>query len=357
MFELTVTNDEILDWSGPGVFDVVVKGGKKSTHFDYIAPAAGSNYAGGVAFADTGLHAPTKGRNKLFSVSHVSICYSLGLFGTVWHDHDQDGRQDNGEPNPPGTEPVEGGLEFWTINVSGTATDSTTTDANGNYAFTGLTDGPYTICVTPPSGGPDGQWRQSTPFDDTTDLCGSLPELPDGHDITLAGADVVNFGNYWTVIGACNDTEVFSAFEEHSITFPAAFCFKPDAVYVFETYTLGNGDQVVEFHLAEGEDANGDVFITEVLVWEIDQDQNSSTLNYNDILPFDTANNRVAKYCNHDPTDGSGNLVAGRVPPIMTVLPVGETTCIIESTEGPNAAGDDIRTDFLYSEFDGRRFV
>lgn len=71
---LEVRNDKKLDFVVNGaavVLDVIIKGGQKSTHFDYDG-----NGGPGGAIADQDLHAPTKGNgNSLYSISHVSVCY------------------------------------------------------------------------------------------------------------------------------------------------------------------------------------------------------------------------------------------------------------------------------------------
>ncbi|MEM7530773.1 MAG: SdrD B-like domain-containing protein [Chloroflexota bacterium] len=58
------------------------------------------------------------------------------LGDTVWEDTDEDGIQDEGEPGVPGVD-----VNLWTADDNGNPADpvgSTTTDANGNYSFTGL---------------------------------------------------------------------------------------------------------------------------------------------------------------------------------------------------------------------------
>lgn len=93
-FSLTIDDDdELMDFTviGAGVvFDVVVKGGSKSTHFDYDG-----NSGPGPVTSDQGLHAPTKGNGNngpLFAISHVSFCYSeaVPLSGTVMFDANDD---------------------------------------------------------------------------------------------------------------------------------------------------------------------------------------------------------------------------------------------------------------------------
>ena len=60
---------------------------------------------------------------------------SLG--DTVWIDLDNDGLRDDGEV----------GLPFITVNLTGAATLSTTTDIDGYYRFIGLNDGNYTVSI------------------------------------------------------------------------------------------------------------------------------------------------------------------------------------------------------------------
>jgi len=124
--------------------------------------------------------------------------------------------------------------------------------------------------------------------------------------------------------------------------------------YVLESYIRVNEDQVHDFHPIDGATVTGNAHVSEVHVWSVDQIQNSSTLMYDDDKGAGT---QTALYCNHDPTT-AGVLDANKLPPLgPDPLTAGHTTCIITSTEGPNAAGDDVRTDVLYSLIDGRRWV
>jgi hypothetical protein len=70
------------------------------------------------------------------------------IAGVAFNDLDGNGVMDPGEP----------GLAGWTINLSGAATASTTTDASGNYLFTFLTPGTYTISEVLQTG-----WIQTAP--------------------------------------------------------------------------------------------------------------------------------------------------------------------------------------------------
>jgi large repetitive protein len=75
------------------------------------------------------------------------------LAGSVFVDADNDGVQDAGEAPIPGT----------TVTLTGTdeagnaVTRTATTDANGNYSFTGLRAGSYTVTETQPAGFLDGK--------------------------------------------------------------------------------------------------------------------------------------------------------------------------------------------------------
>ena len=54
--------------------------------------------------------------------------------------------------------PDENGLSGWTVQISGPMTQTAVTDGNGQYTFSGLTAGSYTICVLAPAG-----WNQVFP--------------------------------------------------------------------------------------------------------------------------------------------------------------------------------------------------
>lgn len=105
---------------------------------------------------------------------------SCGVCGTKFHDLDGDGVRDNGEP------PLAG----WTIrllDLSNTVVATTVTDANGDYCFTGLPCGTYTVSevqqagwiATAPAGGshlvgpPIGTTLQGVDFGNRA--CGGAP--------------------------------------------------------------------------------------------------------------------------------------------------------------------------------------
>lgn len=71
------------------------------------------------------------------SCDEVEYCES-SIGNLIWHDKDVDGIQDNNEP----------GIEGVVVELfDGSNTFTTTTDANGYYEFTGLSNGTYTVKV------------------------------------------------------------------------------------------------------------------------------------------------------------------------------------------------------------------
>ena len=85
---------------------------------------------------------------------------SLGDF--VWNDADADGVQDAGETGIPNVT-----VELYTnSSCSGTAAQSTTTNSSGNYSFTNLAPGTYSVKFVTPSGYALSPANQG---DDTTD--------------------------------------------------------------------------------------------------------------------------------------------------------------------------------------------
>jgi hypothetical protein len=83
-----------------------------------------------------------------------------------------------------------GPLPGWCIQLTGSATGTAMTDANGNYSFTGLSNGTYTVCEVLQSG-----WLQTFP----TALNGGTvcPGNTYGWTFTLEGfsGSFVNFRN------------------------------------------------------------------------------------------------------------------------------------------------------------------
>ncbi len=94
----------------------------------------------------------------------------------VWWDIDRDGIQDPGEPGIPNV----------ALSLSGTASDSTTTDASGVYTFANLSPGTYTITVDASNftSGPLQNWTAS-PQDQGGDESRDSDGDPTDHDVSL----------------------------------------------------------------------------------------------------------------------------------------------------------------------------
>ena len=71
------------------------------------------------------------------------------ILGVKFNDKNGNSLRDDGEP----------GLSDWTILLSGSVSASTNTDSDGNYSFTQLPDGSYTVCEVLQSG-----WTQTGPL-------------------------------------------------------------------------------------------------------------------------------------------------------------------------------------------------
>ncbi|HTK05106.1 MAG TPA: SdrD B-like domain-containing protein, partial [Candidatus Eisenbacteria bacterium] len=100
------------------------------------------------------------------------------LSGVKFNDLDGNGVKDPTDP------PIAG----WTIDLSGTASATTTTDANGIYTFADLADGSYTVCEGTQSG-----WTQTYPASGTACGNGTM-----GYTLAVSGvtnATDLDFGN------------------------------------------------------------------------------------------------------------------------------------------------------------------
>jgi len=105
--------------------------------------------------------------------------------GTLWNDQDADGTNDSGET-----------IKF--ANVTVNLFDSndnlvvvTTTDVNGNYEFTGLPDGTYTVIVSDDSNILAGHWLTDGP-NDNVDLNSQIVN----YDITVSGGQTNLTGDF-----------------------------------------------------------------------------------------------------------------------------------------------------------------
>ncbi len=134
---------------------------------------------------------PTSYQAERFGFDNICIrntgdCNPPEQFGSIcgikFNDLDGDGLQDPGEP----------GLPNWTINLSGTATSTATTNANGLYCFNNLPAGNYTVTETQQTG-----WQQT------------FPNSPGTHPVILAAGQIIEnlkFGNRLSSPGSICDS-------------------------------------------------------------------------------------------------------------------------------------------------------
>ena len=232
-FTLKVFNNEKFDFtiSGGSVYDVVVKGGQKSTHFDYDGSLIGATAS------DTGLHAPTKGNSQtnLYALSHTTFCYSTlaTISGTVFHDVDLDGTYD-------------GAVDQFESERAITVYDSAgeivagpqASAADGSYEFT-LPIGPtYTVCEADKP-----LYGQTTPEGNACEFLGNSEDA--GHVVTLIEDSLDNdFGNareacggFFEVTNNTFSNAAFTIFEDGN---NLVSCSKE----VASLYFVSEGDEV-----------------------------------------------------------------------------------------------------------------
>ncbi len=108
--------------------------------------------------------------------------------GAKWNDLNGNASRDLGEP----------GLAGWQIhlfsNIDPTFHQQTTTDVNGDYSFTGLAPGLYTVCETSQVG-----WIQTGP-------AGLLARLPSGHLVVDCSGFAGVSGLGYTFLVSANET-------------------------------------------------------------------------------------------------------------------------------------------------------
>ena len=111
------------------------------------------------------------------------------ISGTLWEDTDLDGNLDGAETNR---------FEGVTVvlkDINGNVVATTTTDSSGNYSFTGLPDGTYTVDVTDDDNLLNGYWH--TLGDQAVGSDGTSKADP--YSVSVAGGQNINtvdFGYY-----------------------------------------------------------------------------------------------------------------------------------------------------------------
>lgn len=104
------------------------------------------------------------------------------ISGTIWTDRDADGIQDAGELGRYA------GVTVVLYDLLGNIVGTTTTDANGNYSFTGLPAGTYVVDVTDDAGVLAGTWHTLGDQNQATDGTSKA----DPYTVSVTGGQTVN---------------------------------------------------------------------------------------------------------------------------------------------------------------------
>jgi SdrD B-like protein len=363
------TNDKyvsVTKSTGAAIVDIGIKGGTDTARYNYagltVPGATNANY--GSVSSDTYLHGPAQstvsGTNltptSLYSVSNLTFCFELAgsVSGTIYQDNDQ-----NGSFNSPG----DAGLAGWTVDLrnhgTGSLVTSTTSGSDGSYGFSvPLTVGTtYRICESPPS----GTWAQSQPApssDPGSKICVDSGELARGYTFTATSATQAVTGQDFGNVPAVTCSSPFDPFGDGSYLVKLAACKTNN--FVFNHGTTSGGKPFVS--LWADDQTKPKQPMVEKITWpyNVSGGQNQFKVLYTDAFPFDVNQLKAMQYCQLDPRDPSGadGLTLSSSPVDYTqdtnkglVLPTGETSCLISTTE--SATGTFVA--FVFSDIDGYR--
>lgn len=161
---------------------------------DYDANFAAADQASGTTLDLPPQHWTTAEDESTWTAGAVAINQQVPLpgtiSGTVFEDTNQDLAQESGEPGVAG---VTLQLLQWNGTAYVATSQSTVTDASGNYSFTGLLPGEYQVVETPPSGlFAEG----SIPGSDSGSPDGRAASTTVINEITLLGGDSAVHNNF-----------------------------------------------------------------------------------------------------------------------------------------------------------------
>lgn len=261
-------------------------------------------------------------------------------------------------------------LDGWSVSLygpSGQVGAPDTTGSDGTYHFGNVPTGQdYTVCVDAPS----GTWKQTKPTGNAA--CSSSHGTTAGIPITnLQSAQTspaMDFASVATVVPSCESTFSGTTLSGGTAKYVAklhspgpggATCKSGELVMY--TYKSGS-DLFATLHPTSG---SGTFKVVEHIHWEgldVGNTQNPVTLTYDDTAPYDGADKRTMLLCKKDPrpnaVDFPFDLPAGELTATFdaTVLPSGETSCMIQSTDSAGTAENARTYDaWIYSNIDGSR--
>jgi hypothetical protein len=273
----------------------------------------------------------------------VQGCYGT-IEGTIWNDSNEDG-----QIGAAAVEPRQG----FTVNLYkkvGTGyvfVKSATADSGtGTYTIGQVLLGKDYLVCEQPTGGP---WSQTTP-DGATPPCEGNGNEPNGHAFSFtASVTGKDFGNVPAVEPTCgttfSGTALVGTFEytaQLSLPEGVEVCKDEDLVM----FTYASGSTLVATLHPEGAGDGTKYPVVERIRWTgLGGAQNTVTLSYDDVAPYDGADKRLMLQCDSDPRDGE----FGLGPNPDSVLPTGETSCLIEATY---SAGGKYQA-YVFSNVDG----
>jgi hypothetical protein len=326
--------------SGAEILGIGIKGGTQSTAYDYRP---------GYVTSDSKLHAPLQSftvsggietGTQFYSISQLTVCYRpLGsVSGIVYDDLDQNGTHSAGDT----------GLGGWTVNLyqgpSTTPAATATSAADGSYHMNVVFDGTsdYRLCESPPS----GTWGQTEPAGSTAS-CGA-GDLAKGWALTKPSPTQTISENFGNVAAIMCTTSPFGP-----ANYQIGTC-KPTQRYVFHSGIL-NGKPFVSYWV---DDTSQTAVPTVEKITLADPIQNGQPQYRNFFyedgagFPVDASSLKQMQYCLLDPRSGEFGL--NTIDP-SSVLPAGETSCIISLRNYVDAAGNGWLEVYDYSLTDSIR--
>lgn len=267
--------------------------------------------------------------------------------GTVYHDLNQDGKNDD-------TSPQSG----WTVSLyqgNSLVGSPATTGSDGSYSFANvLVPGQqYTICEKPPTDG--NTWAQTEPLPNTTNLC-TTPNLEKGYQFTaspsLAGWPNLtgdDFGNYVAQQTCTVDGTPVTFSFDGGFSDTIESC-KLGQNYAFDAGTISSGTYdgspfVSVFAGDQSGALGGKKPTTEVITLpdpNVNGEWQFTHLFYTDTFPYDPSTLEEMPLCNTDPNNRLGGVTNSDSTPA--------TSCLISESLSIDTQ---LFTATIYTEIDG----
>lgn len=312
-------------------------------------------------FNDSGGSANTFENPSMPTIT-VETCGAT-IKGQIWNDSNESATKDSFEDTqrPPGFSVTLYRKEGASYVSTGRTPTYDMPSGYSGYTFSDVPTGKdYVVCETAPVG---TTWKQTTGQDlsslSPASPCGSL--LPKGWAFALTG-DVVlkDFGNANTVTITCpagggspGPEMIETDDTRYTVKVSGDTC--KSGVFVLEAYSPEPTQRVANFHPLAGNPT--EMYLIEKMEWsfegDLQPDPANRSLKYDDD-PTNGINPLPMHYCLKDPRASPdpwtliGDLTTG-------ILPSGETSCLMTSTEKAPTSGSFRREDWIFSSVDGYR--